>query len=429
MKFPMKPKITIESKQRRHKRKKEVLIILLIGIILISGIFIYTYILYYPVYSGQYPRINLTCEEEPNYDNYVDCVFQLDYKGNSESVDPTNAKIKIRGSGTGWNEFSPKKGYRLSLKQPISLLGMREDDDWLLLDMYSDYPRMRFKLAFEFYQTLTPSNPTAIAPDSEYVNLFINGDYQGLYLLTERNDRRLYGLDDAQNNIYSSLIFQAKGHIYFKTYDPLKWEQDWPNEYEGIYIMDPILYDLIPFVSDSSDEEFFHPENGIYSKFDELNLIDFYIFNFFILHDDFWDKNYFLVRNTYSSKFFLVPWDYDRCFGQFAWNTFEPDRNEESNIRQLNYLFNRLLDNEDYRSSIKDRWFYLRNSIWSEQSIVDILYDIYEEVKEVLEIETNKWNPGDMRPHWRNDVDESVKLLFEWIPERLDFCDIYFHNM
>jgi len=424
----MKSKIKFESKKPRSQRKKEILIIFLIGIILISGIYIYTYIIYYPVYSGQYPRINLTCEEEPNYDGYIDCTFQLDYKGDSESIDPLNAKIKIRGSGTGWNEFCPKKGYRLSLTQPESLLGMREDDDWLLLAMYSDFPRMRFKMAFELYQTLTSSNPTAIAPDSKYVNLFINGEYQGLYLLTERNDRILYGLEDAQNNIYSSLIFQAKGHIDFKTYIPIIWDQDWPNDYEGIYIMDPILSELISFVNESSDEEFFDAENGIYSKFDKLNLIDFYIFNFFILHDDFWDKNYFLVRNTYPSKFFFVPWDYDHCFGQFAWNTFDPDRNEEPNIRQLNYLFNRLLDNDEYRDCVKDRWFNLRISIWSEQSIMEILYDIYEEVKDILDIETNKWNPGDMRPHWKNDVDESVDKLFTWIPKRLDFCDSYFEE-
>lgn len=422
----MKPETKFKNKKQKHSRKKEMLIILIIGLIFISGIYIYTYIIYYPVYSGEYPRINLTCDEDPNYDDYIDCTFQLDYKGDSESIDPMNAKIKIRGSGTGWNEFSPKKGYRLSLNQPKSLLGMREDDDWLLFAMYSDFPRMRFKLAFELYKTLTPSNPTAIAPESEYINLFLNGEYQGLYLLAERNDRILFNLDDTTENIDSSLIFQAKGHNTFQAYNPLTWDQDWPNDYEGIYIMDPILSELIQFVGESDNKEFFDTECGIYSKFDELNLIDFYIFNFFILHDDFWDKNYFLVRNTNPSKFFLVPWDYDRCFGQYAWNRWDADRNEESTIRQLNFLFKRLLDNDDFKKNVKARWFNLRSSIWSEQSIVDILYDIYKDIKDILKIETDKWNPGDMKSEWKNDVDESVKYLFEWIPERLNFCDTYF---
>ena len=421
----MKPKIKFESKKGRHQRKKIALIILLIGVLLISVILIYTYIIYYPLYSGKYPRINITCDDEPNYDDYVDCEFQLDYKGDSESVEPMNAKIKIRGSGTGWNELSPKKGYRLSLTQQKSLLGMRKDDDWLLLAMYSDFPRMRIKLAFELYHTLTPSNPTAILPNSEYVIVYINGDFQGLYLLAERNDRRLYGLDDAQNNIHSSLIFQAKGNIAFKTYNPLKWEQDWPNDYEGIYIMDPILSELISFVSESSDDEFFN-ETGIYSKFEKINLIDFYIFNFFILHKDFWDCNYFIVRNTNPSKFFLIPWDFDKCFGQFAWNTFEADFNPEIDIKKSNELFNRLIGNNLFMEDCKIRWFELRKTIWSEESISDMLTEIYKKIESILDIETEKWNPEDLREEWKNDVDLSVERLFQWIPERLNFCDLYF---
>ena len=33
-----------------------------------------------------------------------------------------------------------------------------------------------------------------------------------------------------------------------------------------------------------------------------------------------------------------------------------------------------------------------------------------------------------MRPHWKNDVDESVKRLFTWIPKRLNYCDSYFEE-
>ena len=35
------------------------------------------------------------------------------------------------------------------------------------------------------------------------------------------------------------------------------------------------------------------------------------------------------------------------------------------------------------------------------------------------------WNPGDMREEWNNDIDTSIKNLYEWIPDRLDFCDNY----
>lgn len=414
------------NKPLTERRKNYLKATFVIISVCLSTIYIYTYIISSPLYSSEYSSINITYEDEPNYDNYIDCKFELDSKDESYNIPILNSRIKIRGTGTGWNRFVPKKGYRLELSEPKSLLGMREDDDWLLMAMYSDYPRMRIKLSLELWRDLEPTNPTAILPRSKYFRLFINGEFQGLYLLVERNDRRLFELDDPKNNIETSLIFQAKGYTEFREYEPIKWTQDWPNVYEDYHVMDDILGNLIYFVANSSDEEFFNPESGVYSKFDKLNLIDFYIFNFFILHGDFWANNYFIVRNTYPSKFYLVPWDFDNSFGQMAWNDFDADRNKESQILQQNYLFNRLLGNDEFRQDCQNRWIDLRQNVWSEESILNILSDIYNKIKNILDIEIEMWNPGDMRKEWNNDIDASISDLYEWIPDRLDFCDGYF---
>ena len=156
------------------------------------------------------------------------------------------------------------------MSQQKSLLGLREDDDWILFAMYMDYPRMRIKICLELWRGLEPFNPTAILPRSKYVTLYLNGEFQGLYLLAEKNDRRLFGLDDAQNNIDSSLIFQYRYPDPFGIYRSENWEQDWPNEDENIYIMDEIMTDLVFFIHYSSDELFFNPVNGIFAKFDKL---------------------------------------------------------------------------------------------------------------------------------------------------------------
>ena len=83
----------------------------------------------------------------------------------------------------------------------------------------------------------------------------------------------------------------------FRKYENSAWQQDWPNEDEGIFIMDEIMTDLFNFVSNTSDEVFFDSRTGIYSKFDKLNLIDFFLYNFFISHKDFWNTNYFIRGN------------------------------------------------------------------------------------------------------------------------------------
>ena len=416
-----------ENKLRLHRRRKEIIVFLLIASIILSIIFFYNFVKYSPLFSSKYPKINILCQEKPNINNEVDCEFELISENPKYSISQTKAKIITRGSspGSGADRW-PKKSYRISLSQQRSLLGMREDDDWLLFSMYIDFPRLRIKMGFDLWNSLEDENPTAISVKSEYVLLYINREFQGLYLLSEKNDRKLFGLDDAQNNIYSSLIFQIKYSNYLTGYERDNWEQDWPNEDDGIYIMDEIMAELIDFINNSNNEEFFDSINGIYSKFDKLNLIDFYLFNYFIIHEDFWNKNYFIIRNSNPSLFYLFPWDYDFSMGQWISNLYEADDNPEDEIRRLNHLYNRLLDNEEFRKSCKERWIYLRENLWTEEFILELLSKNYEEIREILEIETEMWNPVGLHEKWDNDVDKYVNHLYEWFPERLEFCDYYF---
>ncbi|MBD3339994.1 MAG: hypothetical protein GF353_12845 [Candidatus Lokiarchaeota archaeon] len=416
----------IKKKESLYKRKKEVLIILLLGLICISTVFVYTYIVYSPIRPENFPVVNISTEEEINKDEYVECTLELKTKKESDNVAPLKGEIKIRGK---FNAELPKKGYRIQLNDDVSFLGMREDDDWMLFAMYSDLTSMQIKLSMDLYRQLRSTNPTAIMPECEYVCLYINREFQGLYLLVEKNDRRLFGLDEAQNSVDSSLIFQSSyAHKNFEYYLAEEWEQDWPNEYEDIYIMEFIMNELVSFIRDCSNETFFSTEEGIYTKFDKTNLIDFYVFNFFILHDDFWDHNYFIVRNTYPSKFFLVPWDFDRCFGQWLRRTSEPETSHEEFVLENNLLFSRLLQNQTYRKECSIRWFELREDLWTEDKIINLLTDYYDEIKKVLDIDTNMWYHNLWSENWEEEIDKAIRNLFNWIPERLEYCDLYFRD-
>ncbi|MFX0186767.1 MAG: CotH kinase family protein [Candidatus Hodarchaeota archaeon] len=420
------------QKSPSTRRKKEIKVLTVIGTVLMSLLVYFNYIRYIPICFKGFPIIKINFEGDLDYEEYIDCTFEVDNCKDSNKIEQIDSKIRLRGSGLGWNKISPKKGYRIELKEPKSLLGMREDDDWLLFSLYFDYPRMRIKLAMELWRSLLYTDPTAILPNSEYVCLYLNGEFRGLYLLAEKNDRRLFNLENCQNNVNSSLIFQVKHETDLNYYDKDVWEQDWPNEYEGIYIMDAVLYDLINFIHQPSIEVFFNCKNGIYSKFNKQNLVDFFIFNFFIDHQDFWNHNYFIVRNTYPSKFFLIPWDFDRSLGGYIWDTYDSDRNPESEIVKINALYHRLLNNFSFREDCKNRWFELREIIWTEDQILNILEEIYDDIKQVLEIDVDLWNsrePISFREDKKNNIQNSVSHLFNWIPERLEFCDLYFYNM
>jgi len=427
----LKPNQFFDKKQD-NKKKKELYFFSILSIISISSIAFYSYILNNPIIVSDIPTIKIVAEGEITKNDEMNCTIELSSKNSEENVELIQGTIRLRGR---YNVELPKKDYRLELSDPLPLLGMRDDDDWILFAMYNDLPKMQIKLAMELYRKLYATNPTAILPSSRYVILYLNGKFQGLFLLAEKNDRKLFGLDkvNAAEPLNSSFIIQSSyDHENFKYYLNEEWEQDYPNqeEGEGFYIMDTIMTDLVLFVSNTSDELFFDEKNGVYSKFNRQNLIDFYVYNFFILHDDFWTHNYFIIRNTNTnsnpSKLILIPWDFDRCFGQWMKRKSSFERNDQEFIRSNNELFNRLLNDNSFRVDCKNRWFELRETIWSEEVILDMLTEYYNEIKDIMDNEADLWYPWLFSEGWREEVDVATERLFDWIPERLIFCDSYF---
>jgi len=416
-------------KFKRKNRKREFYAIVLIFVILTSVILFYNY-LKVPFHITDETVINITFNDDINHEEFIDGTFQLTDNDDNDDVEKMDCRIKIKGSNfeRGSRRW-PKKNYRIELSQAKSLLGMRNDDDWDLYALYMDYTRLRNKLGFDLWGSLKETNPTAFAPKSKYVLLYLNGEFHGLYLLAERADRNLFELDDAQNTIDSSLIFQSKGYTFLRHYYKDNWDQDWPNEYEGYYIEGVILPDLIYFIKNTPDEVFFSESNGIYTLFDKLNLIDFFVYNYFVLHIDFWNNNFYIIRNSYPSKFILIPWDYDHSFGQYMHKRYSSQENNIEFIELNNELFNRLINNDSFMKECKNRWFYLRATLWTEEFILDMIFEDFDEIENAIKADTEKWNPKEIKERWDNNFDESLADFLQWIPNRLEYCDSFFNEI
>ena len=99
----------------------------------------------------------------------------IDYSGDLTS-------IKGRGNNT-WDEFE-KKPYNIELQNESNLLGMGKASQWVLLANADDHSNLRNKLVYDFSDEIG----LEFSPDSRWVDLYLNGEYAGLYLLSERNE-------------------------------------------------------------------------------------------------------------------------------------------------------------------------------------------------------------------------------------------------
>lgn len=89
--------------------------------------------------------------------------------------------VQARGNST----FVPdKKPYNLTLSRQADLLGMGAAKSWILLANAMDGSHLKNKFVYDF----AGEAGLPFSPDSRWVDVYLNGNYAGLYLLCERNE-------------------------------------------------------------------------------------------------------------------------------------------------------------------------------------------------------------------------------------------------
>ena len=123
----------------------------------------------------------------------------------------SNRQDEIKGRGnTSWD--LDKKPYHLNLSTAVPLLGMNSSRHWILLSNGYDRTNLRNKLVYDF------AGKTALpwTPKCQFVDLFINGEYNGLYLLSEQAefDTGRINPADPENSFLAEINAQGKENLY-----------------------------------------------------------------------------------------------------------------------------------------------------------------------------------------------------------------------
>jgi len=139
-------------------------------------------------YSGTLPVVFINSVDSINskYD-YVEASFYIDAMG-CEGIDPIGSAgnpisllIRGRGNWTWWGSFE-KKSYKIKLENGLPLLGMAKNKHFALLaHADGNVPFFRNTAAFELSRQIG----LEYTPAQQPVELVLNGEYMGLYFLTE----------------------------------------------------------------------------------------------------------------------------------------------------------------------------------------------------------------------------------------------------
>ena len=288
---------------------------------------------------------------------------------------------------------------------------------------FIDRSLMRHKLSYDLFRSLDAPKARHFASGSRFVEVYLNGDYRGAYLLMERVDRQLLELRRFGSNETShACIYKAIDHsANFGQPGHAGYEQREPDALVKEYWQPLDQFDR--FVSRTKDPEFFDLQNGIGSRLDLWNAVDFYLLVLLTSNLDGITKNFIIARDAVQESlpkplFFFAPWDYDATFG----------RNWDATVVApsawlSNHLFDRLMGDSALRERMARRWTELRESQFSSKTIQAMIDANVRTLGEAARRNAVRWRPAGGHYPDRLSFDQDVAQMKSWVEERIRWLD------
>lgn len=154
---------------------------------------------------------------------YVDCMVSYTGMDGTVSVDGAAAQVKVRGNWTTSYEKKPLR-IRFGEKQSMgSLNSGRKFKNWVLLAEYKDLSMLRDKAAFDLARRIMRED--LYCSDCELVEVEINGEYWGVYLLAEQQEcvkGRVNIPEPKKDETSPATGYLVEFDAYYYLEDPLK---------------------------------------------------------------------------------------------------------------------------------------------------------------------------------------------------------------
>ncbi|MBR2409592.1 MAG: CotH kinase family protein [Lachnospiraceae bacterium] len=162
--------------------------------------------------------------EMPPAPYYEPCTVTLTDTDQTVLLDSVNAEVKVRGN---WTTSYDKKPLRIKFEESVSLLGLNDGatfKNWLLLAEYKDASMLRNKTALSLASELLAKDGLYVS-DAEFVEVIINGQYWGVYLLAEQqqiNKDRVNITEAAEGYTGTDIGYFMEFDGYYMNEEPLQ---------------------------------------------------------------------------------------------------------------------------------------------------------------------------------------------------------------
>ena len=365
--------------------------------------------------------------EVKSKDEYLDATVRLveDVKTRAPG-DVIEAPAQIKGRGnSSW--LQPKKPYRLKFTDKVALLGEHKDRSWVLIHNYSDKSMLRNSVSFY----LGHMSNLEWTPASHFVEVVMNGRYDGTYLLCEKikqSNHRVAVGDDGfilendrwpdrdESNVYFTTQFVNSSFVI--------------KEPEGVTTGDENYNYISSYIKTCENVLFSNyytdPDIGWQKYMDMDSFVDWYL-----IHEISKNVDCMFNFSTYmhlarGGKLKMGPiWDFDIAYGNV----------KESNSDYLKYVFpdgnllaetrwySRLMTDPAFVARLKERFKYYYSH---KNDILNYVNEMAVYLRYSVEKNEERWgtlyhftykNYDIWGSYWNEvqDLKEWINARFEWM--------------
>ena len=398
--------------------------------------------------------------DEPKIIGSIGIIY--DTTGGVNSInDPLNYHsshlgIETRGNST---QGFDKKTYSIELRTAanedtsVNLFGMGGEEDWILHAMVIDKSQLRIPMSFYLAQRMGQ-----YASEFQYVELILNGDYRGTYILVEKIKRDDDRVDIAKlDNDDLAGDSLTGGYILRMDWldNPLGFESNYnsqggiPMFYQWYY---PKAQKIKPqqatYIQNwmASFEEALFADNytnsqGLrYTDYIDVNsFTDFLLINEFSKNSDGYKLSSYVHKDKDSKGGKLVAgpiWDFDQTYGvslvcsnniPTGWTYLQ---NQDCwDLESMPMWWQNMMEDPVFQNRLKCRWTSFRQSFMHTDSIKNWIVEDTTFLSNALQRNFDKWDYFIGESIWiepdpiPQSYEEEISTMISWIAERLNWMD------
>ena len=394
---------------------------------------------YYDKYDIVLPKLYVTMDrrkESIDLYEYTPITVSITNTDVKNALVDAEARIKGRGNSTWW-DFD-KKPYKIKLTKKADLFDMGARKDWILLANAMDHSLMRNYITFVMANGFGDPNTS----ESQWIHLFINDEYLGIYLLCEQTESGPHRVDieDTYTEDGDDVGFLIQYGGSADVYGSQAFRFDYVNnkrlryqmtdhfavvEYpKGITCTQKQLDYISQYCNEVNVAIMKNNWDDIVALVDIDSFIDNFIISEIMLNNDMgW--NFFFYKPA-GEKLFLGPhWDYDQAAGASAWGG---ETYKGWNAGSPHPWFEALVMMDEFMALTKERWLEMSGFI---HSIPDTFID--EKAAEYqADIDANftRWRVLGT-PNWRSVPSIEKEKTYEgnknylktWLSNRINWIE------